>query len=57
MVGVTPTIYPIGTEIRGGPELYQSKRHESTLFMGGMALTISFAKHSHRLSPVGSRAF
>jgi len=25
MVGVTPTIYPIGTEIRGGPELYQSK--------------------------------
>jgi hypothetical protein len=39
----TPTIYPIGTENPGGPELYQSKRNESTLFLGGTALTISFA--------------
>ena len=53
---ITPTIYPIGSEIPGGPELYQSKRHARTLFLRGTALTKSFAKHSHRLSPVGSRA-
>jgi hypothetical protein len=52
MVGVggyarpTPTIYPIGSEIPGEPEHYQSKRHESTLFLGGIALTTSFAKDS-----------
>ena len=52
---ITPTIYPIGTEIPGGPELYQSKKHKSTLFLGGTALPTSFAKDFHRLSPVEYR--
>ena len=53
---ITPTIYPIGTEIPGGPELYQSKKHKSTLFLGRTALPTSFAKDFHRLSPVEYRA-
>ena len=59
LVGVTrpiPTIYPIGSEIPGGPELYQSKKHKSTLFLGRTALPTSFAKDFHRLSPVEYRA-